>query len=191
MNTFRHTRVGILSTILLLPLAVNADNGFYVSAGIGSADLNDDFDGLNVDSSSTAYRLIGGWQLNEHFAVEGGYHNFGDFEQRVDFNGTPVTANLSADGFTLGVAGAWPVANRLSLTGRLGMFFWNGEAEINNVTQATPADKNFFFGVGAGYAVTDRFTVNADWSRYDLDVTQSNVLSLSFEYKVGKRYKIK
>ncbi len=186
MNVHRQARLGIISTILLLPLAANAATGFYINASIGSADLDDDFDGLTVDTSSTAYRVVGGWRFNEQFAVEGGYHDFGNFEQRIDLNGTPATVDFSADGFTVGVAGAWPLGEKVSLTGRLGMFFWDGDAEINNVSQATPEDSNLYFGVGASYAITDRFSVTGDWSRYDLEATQSNVFSVGFQFRVGK-----
>jgi len=63
------------------------------------------------------------------------------------------------------------------------MFFWNGDADINNVTVATPEDSNLYIGVGAGYAFTEKFSLTGDWTRYELEDTQSNVLSIGFEYR--------
>jgi len=185
MNAYRQACVAIISTLLLLPLAAHADGGFFMGASIGTADLNDDFDGLAIDTDSTAYRLTVGWRFNENFAIEGGYHNFGDFEQQIDINGNPASINLSADGFTLGIAGALPLSDKFSLTGRLGMFFWDGDAEINNVSQATPEDSNLYFGAGANYALTERLALTGDWSRYDLEDTTSSVFSVGFQYGFG------
>ena len=186
MNAAKQVRVAAISLFMLLPLGASAENGFYVGASIGSASLSEDFDGLNIDTDSTSYRIVGGWRFNENFSIEGGYHDFGNFEQQIDMNGTPATVSLSADGFTLGVAGTLPVSDKFSITGRLGMFFWDGNAEINNVSQATPEDSNLYFGAGANYALTERFSFTGDWSRYDLDDAQSNVFSAGFQYSFGK-----
>ena len=185
MNRLSQVQTTILSVLLLMPLGAYADNGFFVGGSIGSAELSDDFDGLNIDTDTTSFRITGGWQFNDYFAVEGGYHNFGDFEQRIEVNGTPVTASLSADGFTLGVGGYLPLGERFSLLGRFGMFFWDGNAEINNVSQATPEDSNPYFGAGVGYAVTESFLISGDLTRYELEDANSNVLSIGFQYRFG------
>ena len=185
MNAFRPALLALVSAFLLTPAVASAESGFYMGASIGTSDLNEDFDGLTIDTDATAFRVIAGWRFNEYFAIEGGYHDFGDFEQTVDINGTPATASLSADGFTFGIAGALPLSEKFALTGRLGMFFWDGAAEINNVSQASPEDSNLYYGAGASYAVTERFSLNADWSRYDLEESQSDVLSAGFQYRFG------
>jgi len=186
MNTVRSASTAIILAFSLLPMAALADGGIYVGASIGSANLDDDFDGLTINTDSTSFRILGGWRFNENFSIEAGYHDFGDFEQQIDIGGSLVTVGLSADGYTLGVAGALPVTDRISLIGRLGMFFWDGAAEINNVSQATPEDSNLYFSGGASYALTERFSLVGDWSRYDLDDTQSNVISAGFRYQFGK-----
>jgi hypothetical protein len=62
----------LITLLLLLPLGAHAGRGLYAGGSIGSAGLNEDFDGLTIDSSSTAFRIFGGWRFNEYFAVEGG-----------------------------------------------------------------------------------------------------------------------
>lgn len=185
MNRLSQVQTTILSVLLLMPLGAHADNGFFVGGSIGSAELSDDFDGLNIDTDATSFRIVGGWRFNDYFAVEGGYHDFGDFEQQIDINGTPATASLSADGFTLGVSGYLPLGERFSLLGRFGMFFWDGNAEINNVSQATPEDSNPYFGAGVGYAVTESFLISGDLTRYELEDANSNVFSIGFQYRFG------
>jgi OOP family OmpA-OmpF porin len=118
--------------------------------------VDDDFDGLVIDDDATAYRLVGGWWVNLYIALEAGYHNFGDFEQTINVNGVPSKATLSADGYTLGLQASYPISNKFAILGRAGAFFRDGEAAINNVSQATPEETNPYLGLGLSYAFTDR-----------------------------------
>lgn len=171
-------------SLLLLGLSASAEaNGPYVGASIGSASLDDDFDGLMVDDNSTAFRIVAGWRFNEFFALEGGYHNFGDFEQTFDDGNSLVTATLSADGFTLGALGNIPLSERFSIMGRAGMFFWDGDAEINNVSQATPEDSNLYLGAGINFQLSQKLALTGDWTRYDLEDTDSGVISIGLQYQ--------
>lgn len=169
--------------IVVVPASALADNGLFLAASVGSADLNENFDGFDVDSSSTAYRLTVGWQFNDYFALEGGYNNFGDFEQSFDIDGAPVDVSLTADGFTLGATGNLPLGERWILSARAGAFFWDGDASINNVSAATPEDANIYLGIGAGFKVTEHLSLTIDGSRYDLDGAESAVLSAGLKYK--------
>lgn len=181
MNIRKFATVAASLTMLAGAASVQAGE-FFVGGSIGAASLNEDFDGLVVDDNSIAYRLVAGWRFNDYFALEGGYHNFGDFEQDFDNAGVPSTASLSADGFTFGAAGGIPVSERFALTGRAGMFFWNGSAEINNVSQATPEDSNLYLGLGVQYDVGKRLQLTGDWTRYELESAVSGVFSVGLQY---------
>jgi OOP family OmpA-OmpF porin len=182
MNIRQHAALAASLILLVGPIGAQA-GGFYVGASIGDASLDEDFDGLNVDDNSMAFRIFAGWRFNDYFALEGGYHDFGDFEQAFDDGGGSSIANLSADGFTLGGAGSLPLNDRFSLTGRAGMFFWNGSAEINNVSQATPEDSNLYLGAGVSFNVSESFQLTADWTRYELDNAVSGVFSVGMQYQ--------
>ena len=67
--------------------------------------------------------------------------------------------------------------------GRAGAFFWDGDADINNVSQATPEDTNPYFGAGAKFAISDQFSLVGDWTRYELEDTESDVLSLGVTFR--------
>ena len=167
---------------VLTPVTALADDGLFIAAGIGSADLSESFDGFDVDADSTAYRVAVGWRFNDYLAVDAGYQNFGRFDQTFDVAGTPTDVSLTADGFTIGGVGSLPLSDRMSLFARAGAFFWDGDAEINNVTAATPEDTNFYFGVGMRFGLTDRLSATVDGSRYDLDGTSSTVLSVGLNF---------
>jgi OOP family OmpA-OmpF porin len=172
----------VLLALMLTSLSANAENGFYLGGNIGRANLDEDFDGLNIDANSASYGLVGGWRFNDHFSLEGGYFDFGNFEQNIDIEGATSSVSLSANGFTLGATGSVPLGDKFSLYGRAGWFFWAGDAEVNNVSQATPEDRNLYLGAGISYAVNDRFKVSGDWTRYELDGVNSGVFSMGIQF---------
>ncbi len=167
---------------VLLPATVIAESGFIVGASVGSAELSEDFGGFDVDADSTAFRFTVAWKFNDYLAIEGGYHNFGEFDQSFDIEGEIVDVSLKADGFTLGVVGNLPLGDRWSLFARSGAFFWDGDADINNVSAAKPEDANFYFGAGVQLAMGEKLSLTADGSRYDLDGSASNVISIGLNY---------
>jgi len=179
---FAQTAALAVSAILLTgPVIVHAGN-FYVGASVGNASLDEDFDGLRINDDTTTFRLVAGWRFNDYFSLEGGYQDFGDFEQSVDGVDGPFTAKLSADGFVFGATGRASVSERFALTGRAGVFFWNGTAEINDVSQASPDDTNLYFGAGASFDVSKQLQMTGDWTRYDLESATSEVFSLGLQY---------
>lgn len=176
----------LMSMFAGAPQGALAGDGFYVGASIGSAQLNDDFDGLDVDDDTVAYRIVGGWRVNRYFGLEAGYQNFGDFEQNVTINGVTSKAKLSADGYTFGVTGSYPVSDRVEVFGRGGWFFWDGNADVNNVSQASPEDTNLYYGAGLSFGLSKRFHINTDWTRFELKSTESDVFSVGLQYRFGK-----
>jgi OOP family OmpA-OmpF porin len=176
----------ILAALLmatLTPSLAFADKGLFVAGSVGSAELSESFDEFDVDADSTAYRLTVGWRFNDYLAIDGGYQNFGRFEQTFDDEGTPVNISLKADGFTLGAIGSLPINDRFSLFARAGGFFWDGDANINDVTSASPEEVNIYFGAGLRMALTEKLSATLDGSRYDLDGTDSTVFSLGLDFR--------
>lgn len=172
-----------LAAAMLLPMPASAESGFFIHAGVGQSELSDDFDGFTVDDDSTSWRLSAGWRFNDYLAFEGGYHNFGRFEQDFDVDGAPVRVSLKADGFTLGGVGSIPLGERFDVFGRVGAFFWDGDADLNGVTQATPEDTNLYLGLGVRFDLNERFSITGDGSRYDLDGTTGTVFSIGADLR--------
>lgn len=181
MNDLLKTFLMIVVLLTGVVRIASAEHRFYVGGAIGSAELDDRFDDFEFDSTSVAFRIFAGWRFNEHFAVEAGYLDFGDFEQDFDILGNIVPASVSANGFTAGVNGALPLSERFSLTGRAGMLFWNGTATLSGILQASPDDVNPFFGAGARYQFTERVAATADFTHYDLEDTDSSMLAAGIE----------
>ena len=179
----KHTIPAALVLAFVLPTAALADAGFFVSAGVGSAELSDDFDGFGIDTDSTAWRLSAGYRFNDYVALEGGYHNFGRFEQDVIVEGAPVAVALKADGFTLGARASLPLGERFGLFARAGAYFWDGDSDLNGVSIASPEDSNLYFGLGLRYDLGDRWSISGDGSRFELQDTSSTVFSIGMDFR--------
>ncbi|MBU2676227.1 MAG: porin family protein [Gammaproteobacteria bacterium] len=175
----------ILTTLLLSPLA-QAETGPYVGASFGSSHFDEDFSGLNVDSDTNAFRVIGGFQLGDYFGIEAGYHDFGDFSESIDFGGFSSVTTVSADGWTLGGTLGLPLNKQFSLYGRAGVFFWDADVDIDGFSIDIPADENPYYGGGAKVDVTSNLSLVGDWTHYELDNIDSDVISLGFEFRFGR-----
>ena len=185
MNVHTKASLALASLLCVAPFAVQADSGFFVGGSIGSATLDEDFEGFAVDDDTESYRIFAGLQLNDLIAIEGGYQNFGDFEERIDLNGTTSITRLTADGWTLGGTLTLPVSDQVSLFGRAGIFMWDADIELNGIRAAVEDDDNPYYGAGASVALSPNFSLLGDWTRYELDDVDSDVISIGFQYRFG------
>ncbi len=157
--------------------------------------------GVNVDAklddrSETAWRVLGGWQFAKNFAVEAGFTDLGTFKTVYEGRAQDIVTFLedanrglphSAYGAEVSLVVNYPVFENLSLTGRLGGFFWNSEYEVeaSNGVTAKHDDDGFDVLPGAGleYSFASRVAVPAAWSHYDVDGENLNVVSLGVKYR--------
>jgi OOP family OmpA-OmpF porin len=139
--------VGLTAAVFALPAAAQADStGLYVGASIGQSKLRD-CDGC--DNKDTAWRLLGGYQLNRNFSAEVGYHNLGQF------GGTKINA------WELVGVGLFPVANQFGVYGKLGAHhseLKDGGSETGN---------GLTYGLGLQYDIMPAVALRGEWQRYD------------------------
>ena len=168
---------GLAAAFLAAPGLATADSGLYIGASVGSTTIDEDFDGTALDSDSTAYRFVGGYQFGDLFGLEIGYQDFGEIEE------LPVL--LSADGWTAGATMDLPVSDTFSLFGRAGVFFWDADVVIDGFSIDVPSDENFYYGAGARVNVSRNLSQIGDWSRFELDDVDTDVISIGFTYTFG------
>lgn len=183
----RKTRTfsGLLLAALLLPMLAQADTGVYFGGSIGASHLDEDFSGFNLDTNATAYRFVGGFQFGDILGIEAGYHNFGDFSETLSIGGISSRTKLAADGWTLGGTLGLPLSEQFSLYGRAGAFFWDADVEVDGFSINVPKDENPYYGGGARFDVSDNLSLIGDWTRYELDNIDSDVISIGFQYRIG------
>jgi OOP family OmpA-OmpF porin len=142
-----------------------ADSGWYVGGNIGQSDVDE------LNATDTSFKVLGGYQINRHFAVEAGYIDFG----KATSGGT----NFKGNAFELVGVGLLPLSNQFSLYGKLGFARTEGEgsnafgSEKENSTEIT-------YGFGVQYDLNRNIGIRGDWQIYpDVGDGRSDVTVLS------------
>lgn len=185
MNRLTKTIVAT-AIIAAAPLAAQADSGLYVGGSFGSATLDERFDDFLIDTDANAYRLFGGLQLGDSLAIEAGYLDLGEFSESVDIGGLLSRADISGDGWTLGAKLGLPLSDSLSLFGHGGVFFWDADISIDGFSIDTPGDENPYYGAGLQLDLSRNLALTGDWTRYELDSVDTDVISLGIQYRFGR-----
>jgi OmpA-OmpF porin, OOP family len=167
------------------------DAGFYVGGNIGQSRATIDSDSITSnlqsqgstvnsysdDERDTGFKLFGGYQFSEYFALEGGYFNLGkfDFKAATTPPGT-YDGEIKIDGLNVDAVLMFPVTEQISLFGRAGAtdisakdsFNSTGSVSVND-SSPSDSDANYKFGVGLQYAITRSFSFRAEAERYRVD----------------------
>ena len=112
---------------------------YFVGLGIGVAQISED--AILVDDSSTAYKALFGYALNEYVSLETSFVTLDDYEA---FNPFVVDSQQAvADGRGVNVAAVLkiPLTDRFDLSARVGVFFWRAESELANISVGNDLEK--------------------------------------------------
>ena len=161
--------VGFVLTLASAAAAAQ-DAGFYIGVHIGQAmyrETCDDFTGpgLSCDDKDSAWKVLGGYQFNKHFAAEIGYVDLGTLTARGP--GGTLTADVSA--FELVAVGSLPVADRFSVYGKLGLYRGEVDGNVNTVLvtgSASETNTDVTFGFGARFDFSKQLGARIEWQRY-------------------------
>ncbi|MGE3347781.1 MAG: outer membrane beta-barrel protein [Ramlibacter sp.] len=201
---------------LAAPLAQADDAGWYGGASVGrSAAAIDDTrirnglagQGLATGSISnndrdTGYKLFGGYQINRNFGVEAGVFDLGNF----GYSATTVPAGtLAGDirvrGLNLDMVGTWPITERFSVLGRLGVirsrvdgaFAATGAVRMPYAS-ANTSDRSTGYkaGLGVAYALTEALSLRAEAERYRVNDSVGHkghvdMVSVGLVYRFGAK----
>ena len=176
---------GLTAAALIIPGMASADTGLYIGGSIGSATVDDTFSGVDLDSDASAYRIVGGYKFGELLGLEIGYQDFGDIDESVTVGPVTSITSLSADGWTAGATLDLPINNNFSLFGRAGVFFWDADVSVDGFSIDVPGDENPYYGAGAKLNISPNFSLIGDWSRFELDDVDTDVISIGVQYRFG------
>lgn len=154
---------------------------------------------IQKDTRDTGFKVFGGYQLNRHFALEGGYFDLGQF----DFSATTQPAgSLSGKakfrGVNLDVQGRLPLTDRLSAFARAGLIYAETQATFTSTGAVQVADArrkekaaNYKAGVGLEFALSPQLAARAELERYRVKDGVGNqgdvdMASLGLVYRFGK-----
>lgn len=196
------------------PLAMADDAMWYVGANVGQSRAKIDDPRISAsllgsgfasttivdDDSSTGFKLLGGYQFNRNFALEGGYFDLGKF----GFKATTVPAGtldgrIRLRGVNLDLVGRLPVTDKFSVFGRVGVNYADARDNFSGtgavrVLNPNPRkhDANIKFGAGLQYDFTEALGMRVEAERYRINDAVGNkgdidLFSVGLVYRFGGR----
>lgn len=154
---------------------------------------------MSRDESDTAYKIFGGWQFNQHFALEAGYFNLGKFS----FTSTTTPAGtlsgqIKLQGVNVDLVGTLPLGERWSAQARIGAqsaqardtFSGTGAVTVLNPNPSKRAI-NYKVGGGLQYELGRSLFVRGEVERYRINDAVGNhgdinMVSLSLVVPFGR-----
>ena len=165
---------------LLAGPALAADNGFYLGAGIGQANVQfEPGEGLPAfDEDDTGYKVIAGFRPLDWLGAEVNYVDLGSPSGEVA--GTTVetdTKGVSAFGI------AFLELPLVDLYGKLGVVRWDASASVPSLDfSGDESGTDLAWGAGVQVRFLS-FGVRLEYERFEIsDLDESSFLSLSLTY---------
>lgn len=170
-------RKAILATALLLASTATmaADNGIYLGASIGDANVDIDRGGaLRVDSDDTGFKFIAGIRPLDWFAVEASYVNFGEAEDG------PLAADT--DGISAFGVFFLPVGP-VDVFAKGGLISFDSSIKLDSGVDIRRDDgTDLAYGIGVQFRLLS-LGVRAEYEKFDIDdYDDANMLSIGVTY---------
>jgi OmpA-OmpF porin, OOP family len=130
-----------------------------------------------ISTGNTAWKLFGGYQMNENFGVEAGYARLGKFGG-ISTVTAPAAGTGSgtwdASAFSVSAVGTLPIhENRVSAIGKLGLAYTRLDVNETAPRGATtvalnPSNDraNLVLGIGLRFDLTKTVGLRAEWEHY-------------------------
>jgi len=127
------------------------DSGWYIGGNLGQSDVDE------LGEKDTAFKILGGYQINKNFGAELGYTDFGKVTSGgVTFKGTA---------WELVGVGTLPINDKFAVFGKLG--FAMGEYDASSALGSASDDSvEVTYGIGVKYNFTPTLAVTAEYQAY-------------------------
>jgi len=184
----------------LLGTAAQAQDSIYVGVGFGGFDYQESFDDIffgRVSDSVDTYKIFGGFEFNEHFALEMSYRETGDIKQVGSAVLDPVglvTDSLTSDfKMTNLVATGQFVKDWGVLLGGLGFFSSDNDVREDLTLECceplTLESSIRDDGLSAMLGIEWRFGrfgtrygIHLEYEWWDIDAADASAVGISFSY---------
>ncbi|MDD2915208.1 MAG: OmpA family protein [Gallionella sp.] len=194
------------------PFALADDAGWYAGASVGQSRAKIDDARITAtlvgvgpasiidDNRASAYKLFGGYLVNQNFALEGGYFDLGQFGYTATIlapAGT-LTGKIKLRGVNIDAVGILPMTEQFSAFGRVGLIYaqardnFTSTGAIAMPANPSPSESkiNYKFGAGLQYNLTESLGMRAEAERYRINDAVGNkgdinMYSLGLVYRLG------
>jgi OOP family OmpA-OmpF porin len=183
-----------------------ATDQWYVLAGVDQRINNDEKStvdsilttagatGFTSSSDTTiGYKIQLGYQINQNFAVEGGYSDLGNTTySAIGGNiGAGINAEASITGFDLVAVGIVPVNEQFSLLGKLGVASIKDSVTVSGggISKSTDGTKNdLTYGIAALYYFDKEHFGRIDVDSYNVGNSTSAKRSTEWSFNIGFKF---
>jgi OOP family OmpA-OmpF porin len=189
------------------------EEDWYVGAGIGGAwtgvddkDLDDRLTGLgyttssDVEDTDAGWKLFGGYQFNENFAIEGTFVDLGKVTSDILVTEWPQPGALDPDlfvadavtvhpysvgGFALTGVGTHRFSEKTAIFAKLGVFRWKADILVRcsegctDQATATADGTDWSAGAGMSYDFANAMGGRIEWERFATDRDDVDFFSIS------------
>jgi OOP family OmpA-OmpF porin len=181
--------------------AMADDGGFYVGAGVGSfgIDIDDFEEGVNFSGDDTAFKLIGGYKLNQFFGAELEYLDGGTAEDKYsDGADSSLKIGIDVSGFNFSLLGAFPFGEQFDVFAKLGVLMWDADfkatisgplcdelVKIGESCSGRESDdgSDFSWGIGASWYFMENFGARLEFQGFEIeDADMVDMISLGVTY---------
>ena len=186
------------------------ESPWYIGAGGGRSDANKTSSwsqsttstlalrGLTsstlIDSHGTVWKLFGGYQFNENFAVEGAYHDLGRFNGTTSVVAPPsvTPGKWDVSAASVALVGTYPLPHRFAVFGKAGLAATRLTVDDPVPGGYSPSANRVqpLLGLGVKFDFTKTFGARGEWERFNnvgdgstTGQTPMNVWTLSAQYR--------
>lgn len=143
------------------PVSTAGDLGFYAGLGAGSVKYDGACSGTtSCDDSDTGFKVFGGYNFNNMFGMELGWHDLGG----VSVSTAAGTGNADVRGVELSGVARFPVTNAFSVFAKAGAFRWDVNAR--GVSGSSNTGTDWTWGVGLNYNFTRTMAGRLEWQQF-------------------------
>ena len=135
------------------------------------------------DSSSSGWKIFGGYNLMKFFGVEVTYYDLGSFDESSDLESIDASIKV----FDLAGRGILPLGERFELFARLGYSSVDVEYQQTTGVVTVNADgRNWelLYGLGATLKLGKKIGIRAEYEAWDVE-TSLNTWSLGLLFRMG------
>lgn len=190
----KSTLIPLIMFLALLAAAqarADDDAGFYVQAGIGHVSLNHgtltltpSFGG-SVDGTGTAWSVTGGYSVNQYFALEAGYHDYGKPTSFLQTGATAQTCpqNFACPhftGYTLEAVGRYEFVPGVFFEPLAGAMLWQG-SNPSKALLGKDSGSEFIFGLRVRHPLNDNWSVGVAYEHSGF-TTEETRLELRYNF---------
>lgn len=163
-----HRSVSLVVVLVAFALVVPAAFAEgYVGISGGQADFEVDQSAVRFSLDDTAFKVFGGFPLNKWLTADAQYVSLNGLESQVG----DVSVEFDGDVLTAFLVGGGQIAPRVKLWAKLGWSLWRNDITTLAVGEDVRirVDENgsaVGYGVGAGFLVTERFSLRVEWETF-------------------------